>query len=320
MEKINEDEKVGRITIDPEFSEIVVPLTTKEYEELEKDIVEHGCKTPILTSKGKIIDGHNRYSICVKHGIAYKTEEMEFRSREEAKEWIATNQLARRNLGPYGKYELVTLRAGFERRKEESNKKRLRNLRGQHDLPTIGNSVPDGDHINTQEEIARELGVSKGTVSKMQIIERKFKEGKIADETIDKLRRGEISLNELYNSIKKTEREGPEVKNVETETTERKENLKKYRDTLAGITEWQLSEILSEIQPDDRNELVNQIWTAVRNLKKIGMGLANVKKHTELVNMLSAGELDISGFQLQVQGKKAKMSPSGSKTERGDEG
>ena len=58
----------------------------------------------------------------------------------------------------------------------------------------------------------------------------------------------------------------------------------------------------------------------MRNLKKIGIGLANVKKHTELVNMLSAGELDISGFQLQVQGKKAKMSPSGSKTERGDEG
>ena len=318
MERINKDGKVGRITIDPEFSKIGVPLGSKEYEELEKDIVEHGCKTPILTWNGKIIDGQHRFAICSAHGIAYKTEEMEFRSREEAKEWITTNQLARRNLGPYGKYELVTLRTGFRRRKEESKNKRLRNLRGQHDLPTIGNS--QGDHINTQEEIARELGGSKGTVSKMQIIERKFKEGKIADETIDKLRRGEISLNELYNSIKKTEREGPEVKNVETDTTERKENLKKYRDTLAGITEWQLSEILKEIQPDDRNELVNQIWTAVRNLKKIGIGLANVKKHTELVNMLSAGELDISGFQLQVQGKKAKMSPSGSKTERGDEG
>ena len=90
--------KVYKLLIDKEFQQLIPPLQEKELEQLEKNILEYGCREPICVHKNTIIDGHNRYSICIKHQIPFFIEEIEFNSREEIIVWICANQLGRRNI------------------------------------------------------------------------------------------------------------------------------------------------------------------------------------------------------------------------------
>ena len=86
------------LKVDEEFKSYLIPLKQEEYELLEKSLKEEGCREPIITWNGTIVDGHNRYEICRKHGIPFEVQEKQFANREEAIEWIIRNQLSRRNL------------------------------------------------------------------------------------------------------------------------------------------------------------------------------------------------------------------------------
>ena len=66
------------LNIDQEFRALIRPLTQKEYNQLEKNLIRDGCIDPIITWDGFIIDGHNRYSICTQNKIPFSVMEMEF--------------------------------------------------------------------------------------------------------------------------------------------------------------------------------------------------------------------------------------------------
>ena len=92
------------IVIDKELQSRIPPLSESEFTQLEKNILEHGCRDPLViwkTSEGNVLlDGHNRYAICTKHGLGYQTKVVELESKEQALEWIDKNQIGRRNLHP----------------------------------------------------------------------------------------------------------------------------------------------------------------------------------------------------------------------------
>ena len=87
------------LVIDKEFSELLPPLKDAEFTGLERSIVESGCYDPICVWDNIILDGHQRYRICKKHGIPFETVEIESVSnRHEAVIWIIGQQLGRKNL------------------------------------------------------------------------------------------------------------------------------------------------------------------------------------------------------------------------------
>jgi len=89
------------IVIDEEFRSLLPTLDQRTYGALEENIIQNGCRDAIVLWNGTIlIDGHNRYEICVKHDIPFRTVNREFSSREEVLIWIVSNQVARRNLTP----------------------------------------------------------------------------------------------------------------------------------------------------------------------------------------------------------------------------
>ena len=94
------------ITI-PELKNLLPPLSKKEYDGLEKDILKSGCLSAIVTWNDTIVDGHNRYEICQKHGIPFDVKQMEFETLEDAKFWAWEHQEHRRNLTPYQRTELA---------------------------------------------------------------------------------------------------------------------------------------------------------------------------------------------------------------------
>ena len=97
------------LKINPEFKNLIRPLRRKELLQLEENLLADGCREPIITWNGFIIDGHNRYELCSKHGIPFLVWEKEFDSKEEVIAWICANQLGRRNISEETRKYLIGL-------------------------------------------------------------------------------------------------------------------------------------------------------------------------------------------------------------------
>jgi len=104
------------IIIDEEFKSLLPALDEQTYAWLEDNILQHGCREPLVLWRDVLIDGNNRYEITMRHGLDFKTVDMEFDSREDVMVWIISTQVSRRNLTPmqlsfYRGFHRVT---GFE--------------------------------------------------------------------------------------------------------------------------------------------------------------------------------------------------------------
>jgi len=84
--------------INNDFKSLIPPLSKYEYELLEKSLLDEGCRDALVTWKGILVDGHNRYEICQKHNIKFRTVEKKFKDENAVKLWILDNQIGRRNL------------------------------------------------------------------------------------------------------------------------------------------------------------------------------------------------------------------------------
>ena len=99
--------------VNREFRALIPPLTPEEYSQLEQNILAHGCRDPIVLWRNIIVDGHNRFVICTRHGISYETVKQRFATCEDAKVWILENQLGRRNLTDAMRIELATRKVHY---------------------------------------------------------------------------------------------------------------------------------------------------------------------------------------------------------------
>lgn len=91
------------LPIDPELKALIPPLSKDEYAALEASLLANKmARDPIVVAHfdgtSAICDGHNRYEICERLGLPYRTAAREFPSRDAVKQWMLANQLARRNL------------------------------------------------------------------------------------------------------------------------------------------------------------------------------------------------------------------------------
>ena len=91
------------IIVDDEFKKLIPPLTGEERKGLEESILKEGCRDALILWGNTLIDGHNRYEICTKHNIPFKTIQKDFKSRDEAFLYMIDNQKSRRNLTAFAK-------------------------------------------------------------------------------------------------------------------------------------------------------------------------------------------------------------------------
>jgi hypothetical protein len=177
------------LKIDPGFQTLVPPLSSDEYEQLEQNIVaSNQCMDQIVVWRGIIVDGVNRYNICRKHGIPFKTFEIRFPGREQARVWIIDNQLGRRNLPDAAKIELAILKTDYLRRQARDNQ-RTYTKRG------IDDSAPEP--VNVRQEIAKIAGVGERTVQRyMQVRESND------PELLERVKNGDIKIKTASNMLK----------------------------------------------------------------------------------------------------------------------
>jgi ParB-like chromosome segregation protein Spo0J len=156
----DEAKQAVSLVVDEEFAALIPPMSTDEFEELERSILAEGCRDPIVVWRGVIVDGHTRYRICQAHHLPFMTKEMEFSDRDEAKAWIIGTQLGRRNINLFVKAELAS---ALKNLVAERAKENMRLGRGNRvDTP-----------IHTREELAKKAGVSHNTISQVDRIKAK---------------------------------------------------------------------------------------------------------------------------------------------------
>ena len=192
------EKKVYELRVDPDLRDLIPPLSDEERKMLEDSIQRDGCDTPLIVWNGTIVDGHNRYEICRKHGIPFGIEEKNFVDKEAAMFWMLEHQLARRNLNSYQRSELA-LKFEPMIRKRAAEKQRT----------STGGAAPqlcqnsDKAAVHTNRELGRMVGVSHDTMDKV----RKLNEC-ADDETKKKLRSGEVSIHKAYTDLRNREHEG----------------------------------------------------------------------------------------------------------------
>jgi ParB-like chromosome segregation protein Spo0J len=91
------------LVIEPELQAMIPALSKDEVALLTHQIVAQGCLQPLCVWKTEddrriLLDGHNRYRICVENQKSFQTVNLKLDSREHAKLWILEHQAGRRNL------------------------------------------------------------------------------------------------------------------------------------------------------------------------------------------------------------------------------
>lgn len=165
------------LIIDEEFRALIRPLTSEEYRLLEENILRDGCREPLIIWKDTILDGHNRYKICKRWDLPFKTTELQVSCREEAMSWICANQLGRRNLSEEMRRYLIGKRYEMEKQIQRNNNRPIwEPIKKPDGTELSAQELYDaGGHLKhytvrmknpTAERIGSEYHISHGTVEK----------------------------------------------------------------------------------------------------------------------------------------------------------
>lgn len=90
------------IVVKEDLKAYIDPLTPDEYAALERSILAEGCRDALVIWGDLLIDGHNRYSICKKHGLPFSTVQAhQFRTIEDVHLWMIDQHLGRRSISDF---------------------------------------------------------------------------------------------------------------------------------------------------------------------------------------------------------------------------
>ena len=276
--------------IDEEFKNLIPKLTDDEIKQLEENILEEGCREPLVIWNNTIIDGHNRYKICTENNIDFKTVEKNFNNREEVKMWIYKNQLARRNLNDAQKIEIAKkIKEGESKLAREKQLSKLKQNNVNANLAQMENTVyvnstqteegnDEAEKINVNKEIADMVGVSECTVARYNTIQNKAPE-----EIQNAVKDNVISINKGYEITKQiknlpVEEQQDEAKKLLDEQFNKEcRELDKEHRIYCKITEENVGYWLKEKTKDEIEFEEKNINEAIENLSKLKQLLKKFK-------------------------------------------
>ncbi len=176
-----------KIIILEELQSLIPPLLEDEFKQLENNILEHGCQSPLqlwqvnkktlnlpYTQEDELayvlIDGHNRFNICSNHNLPFEIYQLSFNSLKDAKDYMINLQLGRRNLNPTQIAYFRGLRYNNEKADKTENLSKGQNVLSEEsnkiiaDNSSKGQNVPSG--ISTAERLAEEYKVNAKTIKR----------------------------------------------------------------------------------------------------------------------------------------------------------
>ncbi len=145
------------------ISDLIQPVSSQEYEALELNLIEYGCKNPIVVWNNYILDGHKRYAICAEYNIPFTILIAPLTLLSEAVSFVCENQLKRKDI----KYERYKYLVGKWASAQKELGVREAKLSQQTDNPVTA-------QLATHERtlvIARSQHLALGTVNKYRFFQ-----------------------------------------------------------------------------------------------------------------------------------------------------
>lgn len=159
-----------KLVVNEQFADLCRNLTGEEYNQLRENILENGCLDPIVVWNNTIIDGHNRYDICIEENIEFDTIELDFPDEDAAIVWVVNNQLGRRNLEPIDMVRLSEIRRPIL---EKQASERMKSGVGLSTSDPVVN-LPQGPNAGrTRQKMGKIAGVSEKTYDNLRVVNEK---------------------------------------------------------------------------------------------------------------------------------------------------
>lgn len=184
------------VQINEELKAYIDPLTPDEYTSLEQSLLAEGCRDALVLWGDVLVDGHNRYEICRKHGIEFRTvQNTTFRSMDDVHLWMIDNHLGRRSVSDYQRGVLAL-------RKKTIIEARSAAVPARTDTPDAAPADAEASPKDsakaatahtmalTRAALARAARLSSNTLGQIEQIH-----NAAAPELVDALKRGEVSIN-----------------------------------------------------------------------------------------------------------------------------
>lgn len=173
------------ITINEELQAYIDPLTTDEYTALERSLLAEGCRDALVLWGELLIDGHNRYGICKKHGIAFNTVQNEsFKSIDDVHLWMIDNHLGRRSVSDFQRGVLAL------RKKDILNERAAQARIASATSTAEVDTQPAEEKALTRDVIAKAARVSSVTLGQIERIQKTA-----AAELVSAVKAGIVSIN-----------------------------------------------------------------------------------------------------------------------------
>lgn len=188
------------IVVNEELKAYIDPLTPEEHEALERSILTEGCRDALVLWGDVLVDGHNRYGICQKHGLPFQTvQNTRFKTIEDVHLWMIDQHLGRRSISDFLRGVLAL------RKKDIVDERRARAMAetapSDDDAPFDADppaDSPDGNApalptpapLSSREAIARAARLSSNQVVMIEKIQKQA-----APELVAAVKSGVISIN-----------------------------------------------------------------------------------------------------------------------------
>jgi hypothetical protein len=182
-----------QITVNGELKAYIDPLTTDEHAALERSILAEGCRDALVLWGDVLVDGHNRYGICQKHGLPFQTvQNTRFQSMEDVHLWMIDQHLGRRSVSDFQRGVLALRKRAIlaERRAQTISPTTFRDEAAMFEANDANNNVPEPNSLKNRTDIAKAARLSSSQVLHIEKIQKQA-----APELVAAIKAGTISLN-----------------------------------------------------------------------------------------------------------------------------
>jgi hypothetical protein len=182
------------ILVNEDLKAYIDPLTADEHDALERSLLKEGCRDALVLWGDTLVDGHNRFGICQKHGIPFQTLQSSlFHSIEDVHLWMIDQHLGRRSVSDFQRGVLaLRKREILADRKSAAATAPVAHEGDTPNAPAManGSAATPAEPVQSREDLARLARLSS---SQVVMIERIQKQA--AAEVVAAVKSGAISIN-----------------------------------------------------------------------------------------------------------------------------
>ncbi len=181
------------IVVNEELKAYIEPLTPDEHDALERSILTEGCRDALVLWGDVLVDGHNRYGICQKHGLPFQTvQNPRFQSMEDVHLWMIDQHLGRRSVSDFQRGVLALRKREImaERKARAATATETAEATPAADVPAAAAALPAPDPLSSREAIAKAARLSSSQVVMIEKIQKQA-----APELVAAVKSGTISIN-----------------------------------------------------------------------------------------------------------------------------